>query len=164
MKTSPHTSHTDPSSGHPTHYLHTPLQCIEITFLRPSHWYSTWSNITLRQASIDALTLRLGRTHSNTFIRPTQHSFIKNIKECKERSVLLIKNTKEHENVVFFWKERENVVFFWKERMPNPAIDQRYKHQLHMYLGNCISIENPKIQTFSLFLFCFTVDLQPNRA
>ena len=142
MKTSPHTSHTDPSSGHPTHYLHS-------THASPVHrnYFLTpisllqhlvkYINITLRQASIDALTLRLWRTHSNTFIRPTQHSFIKNIKECKERSVLLIKNTKEHENVVFFWKERKNVVFFWKERMPNPAIDQRYKHQLHMYLGNC---------------------------
>ena len=41
----------------------------------------------------------------------TLRSFIKNIKEHKERSVLFIKNT----------KERENVAFFWKERIPNPA-------------------------------------------
>ena len=31
----------------------------------------------------------------------TQCSVIKNVKECKERSVLFIKNAKEHENVSF---------------------------------------------------------------
>ena len=34
-------------------------------------------------------------------------SFIKNVKECKECSVLFIKNGKERENVAFFWKERK---------------------------------------------------------
>ena len=37
----------------------------------------------------------------------TQHSFIKNVKEHKECSVLFIKNAKEHENVAFFWKEHK---------------------------------------------------------
>ena len=41
-------------------------------------------------------------------------SFIKNVKECKECSVLFIKNAKERENVAFFEKNA-------KERMPNPA-------------------------------------------
>ena len=40
-----------------------------------------------------------------------QRSFIKKVKERKERSILFIKNT----------KERENVAFFWKERLPNPS-------------------------------------------
>ena len=52
----------------------------------------------------------------------TQCSFIKNVKECKERSILFIKNVKERENVAFLWKERKNVAVFWKERMPNPGI------------------------------------------
>ena len=37
------------------------------------------------------------------------HSFIKNVKECKERCVTphsFIKNGKEGKNVAFFWKER----------------------------------------------------------
>ena len=40
-----------------------------------------------------------------------QPSFIKKVKERKEHSVLFIKNA----------KERENVLFFWKERLLNPA-------------------------------------------
>ena len=34
-------------------------------------------------------------------------SFIKNVKERKERSVLFIKNAKERENIAFFSKERK---------------------------------------------------------
>ena len=49
-----------------------------------------------------------------------QRSFIKNLKEHIERSVLFIKNAKECEKVAFFWKERKNVAFFWNERLPNP--------------------------------------------
>ena len=44
---------------------------------------------------------------------------MKNVKERKERIVLFIKNAKERENVVFFWKECKNVAFFWKERLSN---------------------------------------------
>ena len=39
----------------------------------------------------------------------TPHSFIKNGKERKERSVLFIQNAKECENVAFFWKERKRM-------------------------------------------------------
>ena len=41
-----------------------------------------------------------------------QRSFIKNVKEHKERSVLFIKNANERENVAFFGKERKNIGFF----------------------------------------------------
>ena len=45
-----------------------------------------------------------------------QHSFIKNVKEHKERSVLFIKKAKERENVSFFWKERKRTQKNAKER------------------------------------------------
>ena len=38
-----------------------------------------------------------------------QGSFIKNVKERKESSILFIKNAKERENVAFFWKERKRM-------------------------------------------------------
>ena len=44
-----------------------------------------------------------------------QRSFIKNVKERKERSVLFIKNAKERKKIRSFEKnakERENVAFF----------------------------------------------------
>ena len=54
----------------------------------------------------------------------TQRSIIKNVKECKERSILFIKNANNARTFHSFeknTKERKNVSFFWKERMPNPA-------------------------------------------
>ena len=39
----------------------------------------------------------------------TQRSFIKNVKERKEHSVLFIKNAKELENIALFWKERKRM-------------------------------------------------------
>ena len=65
----------------------------------------------------------------------TQHSFINNVKERKERSILFIKNAE----FFLFYKERKRTqerAFFWKERMPNPAIaplnmkTQNYRWQI----------------------------------
>ena len=67
----------------------------------------------------------------------THRSFINNVKECKECSVLFIKNAKERENVVFFWKECK----ITQERFPNPGkshcmlystVDQEY---VYAYVG-----------------------------
>ena len=67
-----------------------------------------------------------------------------------------------------FEKTARTLCSFEKNACPTlPLINAiNINYIVHMYLGtcNCISIENPKIQTFSLFLFCFTVDLQPNIA
>ena len=105
----------------------------------PQHWVGAlqpWTGPGLLESKLQAITTKsdasCGTFRSFPFFfkerKRTQHSFLKNGKECKERNVLLQRTEKNAKNATFFCKEckrmqrtqcssakeLENVSFFCK--------------------------------------------------
>ena len=86
-----------------------------------------------------------------------QRSFIKNVKECTERSILFIKNAKERKNIAFFRKERkrtqEHCVLLKRTHAHCPTLIvsplAHYPPCQHTNKTNCLAICYNKEHIFS---------------